>query len=138
MSEPVALSTPLGELYGRSVDLEQVVLSCYPRELRVRCHVWRTGASVPCEFRFLGVVGVRVDELDFSELSGRASFVEVLESPWLASCRARDHSRKVLAEHRHIALRTYDDVIEVLCTGYEIVPGVAQVDSMEEEGPCPE
>ena len=42
------------------------------------------------------------------------------------------------AEHRHIALRTYDDVIEVLCTGYEIVSGVAQVDSMEEEGPCPE
>ena len=133
MPEPIALSTPLGELYGRTVDLEEVALSCYPRELRVRCHLWRTDETVPCEILFRGVLSMRVDELDFSELKGRASFVEIPDSPWLASCQARDHSRKVLAEHRHLALRTYDDVIEVLCTGYEIVLGAARPDNTEEE-----
>ena len=103
-------------------------MSTYPCEVRVRCHVWRTNATVPCEIRFLGVLSMRVDELDFSELEGRASFVEIPDSPWLASCRARDHSRKVHVEHRHLALRTYDAVIEVLCTGVAIEVGVAWVD----------
>lgn len=131
MKDPIPLDTPVGELYGRdAVCLEEVVLSCYPRELRVRCHLWRTGETVPCEIRFMGLVSLRVDEYDFSEFPGRASFAEIPDSPWLADCRARDHSAKVSAVHHHLVLRTYDDVIEVLCTEYKIELGSPVPDAL--------
>ena len=109
---------------GRSsVELVGLELGCYPREVRVRCRIWRAHVEVPCEVVFSGVLGVKVEELDFSEASGFARLVEVEDSRWLADCRARDHSAKVGQEHRHLVLRTYDDVIEVLCTGFTALFG---------------
>jgi hypothetical protein len=119
---------------GRSsVELDGLELECYPREVKVRCRVWREHTAVPCEVVFLGVLGLRVEELDFSAATGWARLVEVADSPWLADYRARDHSAKVGPEHRHLVLRTYDDVIEVLCRGYAIGLG-EPVDATPVEG----
>lgn len=123
MTDPLPIPTPLGELRGRSIALVDLTLDTYPRQARARCQIWRTGATVPAEFVFTGLLGLRVDELDHSELHAPASFAEIPDSPWLARCRELDHGHKVLPAHRHLALRTYDDVIEVLCTGHELVLG---------------
>lgn len=120
---PIPLTTPLGELHGRAIELEGCVLETCPRQLRVRCRIWREGATVPCEVLFTGLLALRVDEFDFNDYLGGSCLAEVPDSPWLASCRARDHGHKVLAEHRHLVLRTYDDVIEALCTGHELTLG---------------
>lgn len=97
--------------------------------------IWREDVAVPCEVVFLGVLGVKVEELDFTVMGGFARLVEVADSRWLAECRARDHGAKVGAEHRHLVLRTYDDVIEVLCAGFTVAFGeprdVSPVDEEE-------
>jgi hypothetical protein len=138
MSDEVELLNHAGVGGRSSVDLVGLELGCYPREVRVRCRIWHEHVEVPCEIGFVGVLGVKVEELDFSEVSGFARLVEVADSRWLAECRARDHSAKVGPEHRHLVLRTYDDVIEVLCTGFTVAFGepreVSPVDDDEEAG----
>lgn len=124
MSDEAELLTALEGIGGRSsVDLLGLEMGCYPRELRARLRLWRERVCVPCEVAFSGVLAVKVEELDFSESSGYARLVEVPASPWLAQCKQRDHSAKVHDEHRHYVLRTYDDVIEVLCSGYAVTLG---------------
>jgi hypothetical protein len=47
----------------------------------------------------------------------------------------RDHSAKVSGEHRHLVLRTYDDVIEVLCAGFTVAYGEPRdVSPVEDDG----
>jgi len=123
MIEPVPLETPLGVLVGRTIELVEITVTAAPRELLIRGVIWLEGGDRSFTLRLRGVVSHRVDEYDFSDLPGRANLVELPGSAWLAACRVRDHSAKLGPHHRHLALRTYDDVIEALCTDHELELG---------------
>lgn len=123
MVEAVPLATPLGVLVGRNIELVEISVTTAPRELLIRGVIWDEDGDRPFTLRLRGVVSHRVDEYDFSDLPGRANLVEIVDSPWLAACRARDHSAKLGPAHRHLALRTYDDVIEAVCTEHVLELG---------------
>ena len=59
---------------------------------------------------------LELDSWDISETSKEwsSSFDEVTRSKWVASLGG-----KVTHEHRHFRLQTYDDVFEVVCSGYD-------------------
>jgi hypothetical protein len=92
VSEEIELLNVEGVGGRSSVELVGLELGCYPREIRVRCRIWREHVEVPC----------------------------------------------VGPGHRHLVLRTYDDVIEVLCTGFTVEFGeprdVSPVEG-DDEGP---
>jgi hypothetical protein len=92
MADEVELLIHEGVGGRSSVYLGEVELGCYPREVRVRCSIWREHVEVPCEVVFVGVLGVKVEELDFSVMGGFARLVEVAGSRWLAECRAPLHN----------------------------------------------
>lgn len=123
MADEVELLNHPGAGGRSSVELVGLALECYPREVRVRCRIWHEHVEVPCEIFFNDVLGLKVEELDFSAMGGFARLVEVADSRWLAECRGRDHGAKASGEHRHLVLRTYDDVIEVLCREYAVAFG---------------
>ncbi|MEZ4448088.1 MAG: hypothetical protein R3B09_01330 [Nannocystaceae bacterium] len=120
---PLPLPPPIERFHGRSASLERVELLTYPRRLHVRFHFWYGEPTYPCDVTFTGVHAFELLELDYSEFYGRASFVEIPDSPWLAACKAMDHARKIGPDHRHLVLRTYDEVLEVLCSGYALTLG---------------
>lgn len=69
---------------------------------------------------FPHVLVFQMVELDFSDFSGMASFVQVIDSDWIAECRAFDTASKVSYEHNHYIFETYDDVFDIVSRGYEL------------------
>jgi hypothetical protein len=65
---------------------------------------------------FTGVLALKVTELDSWDYSSASSFDEVNPSRWRVELR----TRKMTPEHRHYLVQTYDDVIEVICTRYQL------------------
>lgn len=70
--------------------------------------------------RFRGVLALQVLELDswfhLGWSSNReSSFDEVINSRWQASLGG-----KVMPEHQHYSFATYDDIIDVVCHGFEL------------------
>ena len=53
-------------------------------------------------------------ELDSWDFRAESSFDEVIDSEWIQTLRG-----KVNKTHRHFLVQTYDEVFEIVCSGYE-------------------
>jgi hypothetical protein len=71
---------------------------------------------------FEGILGFTMTELDFSSF-GASSFDHVVNSAWIEEFAKNDHSAKLAATHEHFRIATYDDVIEVVCTSWNLKIG---------------
>lgn len=78
------------------------------------CTKRRPGEMVPYAVRFVGVLALKMVELDSSTAVSESSFDEVRDSNWVRSLGGN-----VTPEHRHFYFQTYDDVFEVVCEAYE-------------------
>lgn len=79
------------------------------------CTIPQPGRFVPFTLRFLGVLAVKMVELDSCDWDFESSFDEVRDSEWISSLGG-----KVTAAHRHFFVQTYDYVFDVVvCEGYE-------------------
>ena len=120
----VALESPLGRLNGRDcIYLDKhhadAVAASLQLEGDINGSLAKPGAPVmwvPYVLRFIGVAAWTRDDLDGSDRhTWVSSFDEVFGSPW-AQALGRQ-------EIRHIAVQTYDDVFNVLCTDFELKLG---------------
>lgn len=125
----VAVVTPVGVIRGRdAVYLNAVDLDHDARRVTLRgelnprlCSEAPRGDDWPrYELVFRDVLALRMTELDLDDGDGPSSFDEVHGSRWLEALRARDHSAKVSAAHRHFVLEAYDDVFELIGTGFDL------------------
>ena len=75
---------------------------------------------VPYQLQFRDVLAFRMIDLDFeSDESTCQSSFDVLEnSSYVQALLDADHSGKVKVDHRHFVLATYDDVFEIIATGF--------------------
>jgi hypothetical protein len=117
------VETPLGWLRGRdAVYADSVTFVDRTGTLVVRgeingksCEHCEPDLLLPFVLRFSGVLAVRIVELDSWSGGGESSFDEVMDSPWIAELGG-----KVNSFHRHFVLKTYDEVFEVVCSGYDM------------------
>ena len=107
---------------GSTVVLEGTVNTEIVREFKPPRDMPKSG-ELAYRLSFAGVLALQMFELDtwesqaddYYDAFSDSSFEEVLDSSWLGSLRG-----KVTAEHRHFAVQTYDDVVEVICRGYDL------------------
>lgn len=117
------VETPVGWLRGRdALRAESVTFVDRTGTLVLRgeingelCEHREPGLFLPFVLRFSSVLAVRMVERDSWQAGGESSFDEVIESTWIAQLGG-----KVTSFHRHFVLQTYDEVFEVVCTGYDI------------------
>ncbi len=82
-----------------------------------------TSEELPYVLRFNGVLATHILELDTWQSQHDSednafmgsSFEELVDSRWLSSLAG-----KVTPNHRHFAVLTYDDVIDVICRDYTL------------------
>ena len=113
----VALESPLGRLNGRAcIYLDEHHADAVAASLQLEGDIYGPDMWVPYVLRFIGVAAWTREDLDSSDRhTWVSSFDEVFGSPW-AQALGRQ-------EIRHIAVQTYDDVFNVLCTDFELKLG---------------
>jgi len=125
----VAVVTPVGVVRGRdAVYLDAVDLDYTARRVGFRgtlnpalCSEAPRGDDWPgYEIVFRDVLALRMTELDLDGGEGGSSFDEVVGSRWLKALKARDRAAKVSAGHRHFVPETYDDVFELVSSGFDL------------------
>ena len=124
MSAPrgVPLDSPLGPLRGRTAVFLGHVDYTHPSTVLVEGTLHKADPLryFPFRLRFDGMLQLTVTELDEwlestpYDCEDMRVFFEVVHSPWLSR-----FAGKLSPDHRHFVLVTYDDVIEVVSTGYE-------------------
>ena len=72
-------------------------------------------AEIDYTLTFYGVLALKVIELDSWSFGFSSSFAEVLNSDWCIALNG-----KVTELHKHYIVQTYDDVIEIVCTNFEL------------------
>lgn len=69
---------------------------------------------IPYELVFIGVLALKMIELDSWDFECESSFDEILDSKWVT-----DLGGKVSSNCKHVLVQTYDDVFEVVCSSYK-------------------
>jgi hypothetical protein len=116
-------STPFGIIRGRdSFFLWEITHDYKTNTVTLSGELSTPGVAetAPYTCVFSGVLGLRMEELDFSSwgIEAQSCFDEIEHSHWIARMLERDSASKVSAQHHHYQLQTYDDVFDVVCWGY--------------------
>ncbi len=123
MNKYVAIVTELGILKGRDcIYLDRVSFengtSTLVMEGKVNgnlCSERQIGRVFAYVLKFNGLLALKMIELDSWDFTGESSFDEILDSDWI-----RTLGGKVTPSRRHFRIQTYDDVFDVVCSGYEL------------------
>lgn len=119
------IKTAYGSMRGRdAIHLDSIQFENGTNALRLcgeingrLCEDAPPGDWIPYTLVFDDVLVSHVTELDTWESQNdwynESSFDEIIESKWISSMNG-----KVSPEHRHFILKTYDDVIEVICRDF--------------------
>ena len=120
------VETPLGIAKGRdAIYLDAIKWT--QRTSRIILHgefnaeLCSDGSRASTEFprytiTFSGVLAVKMIELDSWDGESESSFDQIIDSQWI-----KELGGKVTSTHRHFLIQTYDDVIEVVCDGFDLV-----------------
>lgn len=127
-SRYIPVDTAYGTLFGRdAIFLDGYSSDGYSLLLKGQVNAALASRPPPSgefldyKIRFLGVVAVRIMELDTYEATQAqagwplTSFDEVEDSAWKGGLRG-----KVRAESKHFVFQTYDLVFDVICDRYEL------------------
>jgi hypothetical protein len=89
---------------------------------------WESAEDVPFRLHFHSVLGHQMLELDIwhdlnadDNTQTESSFDEILDSAFVA--RMKGLGTKLGPEHRHYQCFTYDDVFDVVATGFTLLTG---------------
>jgi hypothetical protein len=82
------------------------------------CEIAIKDSFIPYTIKFLGVLAIKMEELEMYGYSNKSSFEELKDSAWLMEASRSD---KYYKELKHFIFATYDDVIEILCRDFEMV-----------------
>jgi hypothetical protein len=125
----IPIETPFGILKGRdAIHLDHVIFEDRTNKVVLKGAVTRvTRKPLNVDFtgfslRFHGVLAFRCLELDSSHWDWESCFEEIGDSDWVQTLGG-----KVTPKHRHFFVQTYDDVFDIVCSGYEF--------SVQQEGP---
>jgi hypothetical protein len=118
MSRNTPIETALGRFYGRDcIYLDRTAFEDGTNVLSLEgsingdlCTIKRSGHFIPYSLRFIGVLALKMVELDSWDGDCTSCFDETHESEWVQSLGG-----KVSRSHRHFLVQTYDDVFEVIC-----------------------
>lgn len=116
----VPIETSLGRFFGRNcIYLDRITFedSTLVLEGSINgnlCTIKHPNAFIPYSLRFLGVLALKLVELDSYHFNNESCFDEIRRSNWIHSLGG-----KVTTHHRHFYVQTYDDVFEVVCEKYE-------------------
>lgn len=127
MNEPVILQE-LGKVWGRDaifldkidfIDTSTVrLLGEFNGSL---CEKLVDKTWVPYELIFSGILEFKLIELDFfSAKDYTASFEKVVDSPRIKAFSQHSENFKVKEGHTHYIFHTYDDVIEVIASEFQL------------------
>jgi hypothetical protein len=122
MQKLIPFETALGRFYGRDcVYLDYLTFeggtSTMVLEGSVNgnlCTLKRSEEFVDYKLQFIGVLALKMEELDSCNWQYESCFDEVKDSEWV-----RTLGGKVEPHHRHFQLWTYDDVFQIVCHSFE-------------------
>jgi hypothetical protein len=116
------IQTPIGTLFGRdAIFLDTCALNCDYMSLTLHGTINARLASRPVDreiaytLTFVGILALKMVELDSWSHFGASSFDEVIHSNWI-----RELNGKVTQEEKHFQLVTYDHVFEVVCSHFRM------------------
>lgn len=126
-TEPIIIKE-LGKIWGRDaifldkIEFERTHSVKLIGEFNgVLCENVKDQEYVPYELTFSGLLQFKMTELDLYTLSGyTSSFVRVVDSHLLRAFAWSEDNAKVEPSHRHYVFYTYDDVIEVIASDFEL------------------
>lgn len=127
MKEPVIIKE-LGKVWGRdSIYLDKIEFEG-THSVKLTgdfngslCENVKGSSWVSYELTFSGLLEFRIVELDFfSHSDYTSSFERVKDSERIKEFSNSSQNFKLKESHEHFIFHTYDDVIEVLASGFEI------------------
>lgn len=90
---------------------------------------WESAEDIPFQLHFHSVLGFQMLELDTwhdqnanDNTQAESSFDEILDSPFIA--KLKGHGTKLRPKHRQYQCFTYDDVFDIVATGFTLLTGV--------------
>lgn len=128
MTEPVIIKE-LGKIWGRdAIFLDKIE---FERTHTVKltgdfngtlCENVKDQEYVSYELTFSGLLQFKMTELDLYTMSGyTSSFERVVDSPTLKVFAESADNSKVNPSHQHYIFHTYDDVIEIVASDFDLV-----------------
>lgn len=126
-SEPIIVKE-LGKIWGRdAIFLDKIE---FERTHSVKligefngalCENVKDQEYVPYELTFSGILQFKMTELDlYTQSEYTSSFEKVIDSLTLKAFALSADNAKVEPSHRHYMFYTYDDVIEVIASDFEL------------------
>jgi hypothetical protein len=124
MKKNIPIETVLGQLNGRdciylnSISSENDGCTLW-LDLTINgnlCSRRQKDKFPPCSIRFSGIAALKMTGEDLSKVDFESSFDEVVNSNWAQLLGYRES-----VAIRHLILRTYDYIFEILCTTYEFI-----------------
>ena len=127
MKEPVIIKE-LGKIQGRDAIYLDKIIFDGTRSVKLIgdfngsfCENLEDYNWIPYELTFSGLLEFRTIELDFfSDPEYTSSFEIVKDSEKIKKFSKSSESFKLKDSHQHFIFHTYDDVIEVVASGFEI------------------
>ena len=127
MNEPIIVSE-LGKVYGRdAIFLDRIefegtnavkLIGDFNGSL---CENIKTEKWISYELSFKGILEFKIVELDFfSHNEYTSSFEKVIESERMNEFSKNSQSFKLKDSHEHYIFHTYDDVIEIIASEFEL------------------